>query len=415
MKLRASTSPARSSFLIWSMRLRAASAALALAVVLLLVVVATQSARAQIYEVLHTFHGEADGAFPVAGLVRDAAGNLYGTSSGNGLYGSGVVFRLSPAGSEFTVLYTFTGGADGAFPGGVVRDAEGNLYGTTGSGGTYGNGVVFELDTAGRETVLHSFTGGADGVAPSGVVLDVAAGNLYGTTFVGGTYGRGVVFELSLATGKETVLYAFTGGADGANPFADLILDAAGNLYGTASEGGDFYGNGVVFKLSPTTRKQTVLYTFPGGADGAGPSSRLVLRGAGDLYGTTSAGGNPSCTFGCGVVFKVDTTGHETVLYSFTGGADGGKPEAGVLLDNSGNIFGTTYSGGTFSGVVFELDATAHETVLHNFTGGGDGWGPRARVVRDEDGNLYGTAPYGGDLNCGGVYFGCGVVFKLTP
>jgi len=268
--------------------------------------------------VLHSFAGHpGDGANPEAGLVRDAQGNLYGTTltggSGgpelcSGVGGCGTVFKLDTTSKE-TVLYSFTGVPDGEEPdAGLVRDAQGNLYGTTYNGGASNLGTVFELDTTGKETVLHSFTGtGGDGSEPyGGLVLD-AQGNLYGTTSFGGASGDGTVFELDTA-GKETVLYSFTGtGGDGAYP-SGLVRDAQGNLYGT-TYGGGASGFGTVFKLD-TAGKETVLYSFTGtGGDGAYPSGlvRLVRDAQGNLYGTTYEGGDLACDapYGCGTVFKL--------------------------------------------------------------------------------------------------------------
>ena len=199
--------------------------------------------------VLYSFTGGADGSGP-SGVVRDAEGNLYGTTWQGGAAKAGVVFRVDPAGNE-AVLYTFTGHADGAFPlGGVIRDSAGNLYGTTSGGGTAAHaGVVYKLDAAGNYTVLYSFTGGDDGDSPQSGVTRDSAGNLYGTTYRGGAAGAGVVYKLDTA-GNETVLHSFTGGADGSTPYAGVILDSAGNLYGTTFYGGKYSG-GVVFKLTP--------------------------------------------------------------------------------------------------------------------------------------------------------------------
>jgi uncharacterized repeat protein (TIGR03803 family) len=406
--------------------------------------------------VLYRFAGPpTDGAFPVAGLVRDAAGNLYGTTQSAGAntacfstYGCGVVFKLSPTGTQ-TVLYSFTGGADGANPSaGLVRDAAGNLYGTTTSGGTgcngIGCGVVFKLSPTRIETVLYSFTGGPDGRDPYGGLTTDAAGNLYGTTTAGGRttgtckpsaehpFGCGVVFELircdSAASGYEfKVLYRFTGGADGSGPNA-LVRDAAGNLYGTTGYGGATSacdppsGCGVVFKLSPSGT-ETVLHSFSEPGDGAFPGG-LVRDAAGNLYGTTGFTiTSIPFFFGLGTVFKLSPNGTETVLYSFTGGADGGGPN-GVVPDSAGNLYGTTYFGGGSTacyyvtgscGVVFKLSPNGTETVLHRFTGGADGENSSAGLLRDAAGNLYGTAQYGGaNTTCFSPY-GCGVVFKLAP
>ena len=361
------------------------------------------------------------GSGPGAGVIRDSAGNLYGTTSGGGTVDMGVVYKVDTTGHE-RVLHTFTG-PDGDEPfAGVIADSDGNLYGTTVGGGTGNAGVVFQVDTAGQETVLYNFTGGADGSWPNAVIRD-PAGNLYGSTVYGGTANAGVVFKLD-AAGKYTVLYTFTGGADGNEPNA-VTRDSAGNLYGTTYQGGTA-GFGVVFKLEPARQApwpETVLYTFTGGADGGEPLEEygaLIQDSAGNLYGTTYQGG----TANVGVVFKLEPASQapwpETVMYSFTGGADGGYPGAGVIRYPSGNLYGTTEFGGDLScgqgsgsgcGVVFKVSPTGQETVLYTFTGGADGAVPLAGVIRDSAGNLYGTT-YEGGLGCA---LGCGVVFKLEP
>jgi uncharacterized repeat protein (TIGR03803 family) len=292
---------------------------------------------------------------------------------------------------------------------------------------------VFRLGTTGKETILHKFSGGSDGFFPEALLVEDAAGDLYGTTIDGGPppADAGTVLKVD-KTGKETRLYSFTGGSDGCFPAPGVVLDAAGNLYGIAVQGGAAFcnsGYGVVFKLD-TTGKLTVLHTF-GVSDGAYPSSVLLLDSAGNLYGTTSAGGNSSACgpTGCGTVFRLSplTNGSwtETVLYSFCSidnCSDGEEPGGGLVRDSAGNLYGTTHFGGTSRcggsgcGVVFKLDNHGQETVLHSFTGRADGADPSARLIRDKANNLYGTTFYGGDLNCTiGSGHGCGVVFKLTP
>ncbi len=357
--------------------------------------------------VLHSFTGAADGGHPNAGLILDAKGNLYGTTVNSGVGFAGVVFRMDPMGNE-TVLHSFSG-EDGVEPyGGVIGDGAGNLYGTTFYGGASDNGVVYKLDAKGKETVLYNFTAGPDGGEPQAGVIRDAEGNLYGTTLFGGTgdcpFGCGVVYKLD-ATGQESVLHAFTGGADGANGNADpgLIRDAEGNLYGATSNGGGPDSAGVVFELDPAGQ-ESVLYTFPGGSDGANPHSGVTSDGKGNLYGATYFGGPANA----GVVYQVDATGHETVLYRFTGGADGQNPNGGVIRDPAGNLYGTTVHGGIGYGVVYQVNAAGNETVLHAFTGGADGMYPYAGVIRDSEGNLYGTASAGGPANAG-------VVYKVDP
>ena len=372
-------------------------------------------AAGQTFTVLHGFTGP-DGLGAYAGLVRDTAGNLYGTTSEGGSSGDGVVFKLSPAGRE-TVLYSFTG-SDGKSPNGVIRDAGGSLYGTTYTGGSgqcksdfgTGCGTVFRLDVKGNETVLYSFTGGSDGALPfAGVILD-AQGNLYGTTTTGGDMrscdgsGCGVVFRLD-PSGKETVLYSFTGAAaDGCNP-AGGLLRYKGSLYGTTySCGGS--GHGTVFKVDARGTR-TILHSFSGGtADGAEPYAGLVRDAQGVLYGTTVYGG----AFGDGTVFKVSETSKETVLHNFAGGAtDGEYPYAGVILDTKGNLYGDTFQGGPSNrGTVFELNmkkvpaASAYFILLHSFTGL-KGGGPYGGIIRVA-GNFYGTASGGGRRGDGTVW-----------
>jgi uncharacterized repeat protein (TIGR03803 family) len=370
------------------------------------------------YTILYTFTGGSDGGYPRAPLIADKAGNLYGTTvqgglSNNCLQGGscGVVFKLDTNGNE-TVLYTFTGGADGSNPrGGVVRDESGNLYGTTANGGLDNNcyegptcGVVFKLDPNGNETVLYSFTGGADGGNPYAGVIRDAAGNLYGTTFVGGAYGGGTVFKIDSA-GVFSVLHTFTGGADGGNPAAGVIRDTEGNLYGTTLNGGGVLG--VVFKLDPAGN-ETVLHTFTGNPDGAQPQAGVFRDAAGNLYGTTTWGGATAN----GTVFKIDAAGNETVLRSFMYTRKGGAwPQAGVVRDASGNLYGTTlfssaYKGGGDggAGTLFRVNPAGQETVVHSFTGA-DGVAPEAALLLYK-GILYGTAGGGGP-------YGQGVVFKV--
>jgi uncharacterized repeat protein (TIGR03803 family) len=459
---------------------------LLLAGVLVLAFAAIRPAQAQYTQsVPYTFTGGGDGAAPAAGLISDSKGNLYGTAAYGGdtsgsscpgqnpPTGCGVIFELSPpsvGGGPWTetVLYTFTGGSDGGVPyAGLTFDSKGNLYGTTSHGGDTsgsncsgigGCGVVFELrppsvgGTPWTETVLCTFTGGSDGGVPyAGLIFD-AGGNLYGTTSGGGSSTYGVVFELSPPSGgsspwNETVLYAFTGVDDGESPLASLIFDSKGNLYGIAFGGKAGYG--VAFELTPPSGgsgpwNEAVLYTFHSRSDGAYPYAGLIFDSKGNLYGTTSNGGDTSgsnckATRGCGVVFELSppTGGSgmwtETTPYSFTGGSDGGYPDAGLIFDSKGNLYGTTGQGGNLSGsncsgssgcgVVFELSPPTGgtgswtESVLYTFNGGGDGADPSAGLIFDAKGNFYGTAYSGGDMsgsNCSGTG-GCGVVFELSP
>jgi uncharacterized repeat protein (TIGR03803 family) len=388
--------------------------------------------QAQTYQVLYAFKGAPDGSGPAGGVIQDAQGNLYGTtasggdgSSCNQSAGCGTVFKLSTTGNE-SVLYSFTGGADGSFPqAGLIQDSQGNLYGTTYWGGDTslcdlsGCGTVFKVDTTGKETVLYAFKGGADGEGPQAGLIQDAQGNLYGTTTYGGDLscvasdglGCGVVFMLS-AAGEETVLHTFAGGADGARPYAGVIQDAQGNLYGTTAYGGA--GScGIVFKLT-NTGAETILHTFGCSRNGANPEAGVIQDAAGNLYGTTYWGGY-NCHLaqdGCGVVFRLSVEGKETAFSPFS--ANGGRnPYAGVIEDASGNFYGTTFAGGwKGQGTVFTMSSTGKWTQLYWFCKDwpqcSDGADPQAGVIEDSQGNLYGTTIAGG-------LGGCGVVFKLTP
>ncbi len=363
--------------------------------------------QAQTLTVLHSFSSTGtDGQIPLAGLLL-ANGKFYGTTEQGGSHaGTGTIFQVDAKGHE-TVLYAFTG-ANGTVPSaGLVRDAAGNLYGTTTEGGDFNLGTVFKLDATGVETVLHHFSGGTDGSIPfAGLILD-AAGNLYGATNTGGdpSCNCGTVFQIS-PNGTESVLYSFTGGTDGGSPVTgNLIRDSAGNLLGTTADGGAF-GQGAVFKIHPDGT-ETTLYSFTGKSDGGSPYCNLIRDGKGNLYGTTSGGG----TSRFGTVFKIDSQGNETVLHNFAGGSDGESPMAGLVLDGKGNLYGTTVAGGVVGkygyGTIFEISQNGTETVLHAFNRL-DGDTPAAGLIIDGKGNLYGTTSSGG-------LHGRGTVFKLTP
>ncbi len=389
---------------ISTMRRGAASAALALVTVLGLGVATAHRARAQTFTVLYNFTGSSDGGNPYAGVVRDAAGNLYGTTYYyGGTSSQGVVFKVDTSGTE-SVLHSFTGSWDGGNPfGGVVRDAAGNLYGTTVGGGTYNWGTVFKVSKSGKETTLHSFANGKDGCEPDGGLLRDKAGNLYGTTTRCGTFSMGTVFKVS-KTGKETVLHSFAG-TDGAWPmFTSLVMDKKGNLYGTTLYGGAT-GSGTVYKLSKGGAL-TVLHSFTGKTtDGCFPAGTPAMDEKGNLYGAANGCGSA----GLGIVWEVSSKGTETVLHNFTGGeTDGAYPTAGVIIDAKGNLYGDTeYGGASGFGAVYELNPKGALTLLHSLAAS-DGEYPWDNLIRDAKGNLYGTA-YGGGSD------GYGTVWKLTP
>jgi uncharacterized repeat protein (TIGR03803 family) len=364
-------------------------------------------------------------------LVFDGYGNLYGTTVAGGTAcqppGCGVVFELSPSNGSWTekLLNDFNSSDGSSSYAPVVFDSNANLYGSTKSGGSADDGTVFELTPgsggAWTEIVLHSFTGGLDGSQPlSGLILDTS-GHLYGTASSGGLNGGGVAFRMGSGSlpVQTSVLHSFGGGNDGSQPSGSLASDASGNLYGTTWAGGA-YQLGCVFELvlDPLSGDwtETVLYSFDG-PDGANPYGGAILDAAGNLYGTTYAGG----TDGVGTVFKLTANSgeswSESVLHSFaTGNSDGGNPYSGLTFDPQGNLYGTTNSGGPGGhGTVFRLTPMPTgqwiETTLYGFTELANGWWPVGGVVLDSGGNIYGTTCTGGT---GGLEYG-GVVFEITP
>jgi len=401
--------------------------------------------QCQTLTVVHSFGGGKDGQYPYGSLVRDSAGNFYGTTGSGGTYQNGAVFKLSPksgGGWTTSLIYSFKGVPDGAAPiGSLVFDTAGNLYGTTGGGGTgvcsvfVGCGTVFKLAPATggkwKETVLHRFTGGADGTFPyAGVIF--SGGNLFGTTFTGGGNGTGcyylgcgVIFEMTPSSGgrwKETVAYTFTGGNDGGEPwYGSLIADGSGNLYGATSYTGCDGCTGyypTVFELSPNGTGWTLstLYTF---TDYEFSLGGLVLDHAGNIYGTTNSSAYGYGNSPHGAVFELTRSGgtwSKTTIHSFSGNSDGKYPYAGVTFDAAGNLYGTTYEGGNSAcssssggcGVVYKLAISGGSwsfSTLHAFSGyPGDGALPYAGTVIDAAGNLFGTTAFGGTYGYGTVY-----------
>ena len=397
-----------------------------------LVLLLTVGAWAGTDKVLYAFCSKpncTDGAYPYAGVIADQANNLYGTTQqGGGPSFAGVVYELkhTQSGWKETVLHEFSGGSDGGAPTGqLVFDSEGNLYGIANGGGA-GFGTVYELSPAnGKWTfkVIHTFRGGNDGVVGigvSGLVLD-KAGRLYGVTEMGGTAGFGTIFRLSHVGSKwnKTILYNFAAGTDAEDPLMGLTWDSAGNLYG-ASVGGGADGCGAVFELAhqKTGWKESVIYNFTGGADGCWPEfGSLTIPKSGGIYGTTGAGG----TDNQGVIYRLtksNGTWRERTLYDFTGGNDGGQVFAGVTLDSTGNIFGASayYGSGNYGAVVelIKQKSTWQEKTLLDFTGTNGGYA-YGNIMIGADGNLYGTTFRGGNLGCNTVNQGCGVVFEMKP
>jgi len=385
------------------------------------------------YKTLHAFKSGEDGSRPGAGVIFDQAGNLYGTAEGGGPNAAGDVFQLTPnPDGTWTenVLYNFCALAsctDGASPqGGLVFDTSGNLYGTTKLGGVDNYGEVFRLspngDGAWTENVLYSFMG-SDGSSPTDSLTFDASGDLYGTTSGGGAYAQGTVFKLTPQPGgswTESVLYDFPGGDDGSTPLGGVIFDAQGNLYGTTFYGGRT-AEGIVFKLKPSKRGAwtlSVLHGFNSNRDGGQPVDSPIMDSSGNLYLTTPEGGR----FGYGMVFElVRGAGGEytgSVLHDFTGGRRGEVPQAGLIFDLAGDLYGTTYQGGNLNcvspygcGVVFKMTPQARGKwsyrVLHRFSGS-PGALPVASVIFDATGDLYGTTQ-------GGLGTSFGSVFEFMP
>lgn len=384
-----------------------------------------------------------NGNSPVGGLIADAKGSLYGTTFYGGADTEGTVFKLTPTANGWaeTILYSFYNlGFDGYNPNTrLVFDSAGNLYGTTFLGGAWGIGTVFQLsrgsDGTWTEKTIHSFdpNGGTDGTYPhSGLIFD-AAGNLYGTTNGGGTFGNGVVYELSPGgTGgwTETVIHSF-GGRDGAQPGGSLIMDTAGNLYGVTYFGGDsnscFGGCGTVYELSPAAGNWTaqVLHSFSY-ANGANPFGALVFDAQGNLYGAANQGSAGNA----GLIFEL-TPGangqwNQQILHRFSlPGGDAMAPMGPLVFDPAGNLYGVSELGGLNGhGTVFELTPSTNggankiwsDKILYNFTpSAGNGFSPSAGLVIDRAGNLFGTTVSGGSMDESACFGGCGTVYEITP
>jgi uncharacterized repeat protein (TIGR03803 family) len=389
--------------------------------------------------VLYRFQGGSDGANPYASLIADQAGNLYGTTSAGGSSncsaGCGTVFRLSPPvkpGRPWTetVLYRFQGGNDAAGPmAELIFDQAGNLYGTTLSGGGTNDGAVYQLAPPSHpgdpwtETVIHSFTGN-DGDYPIAPLIFDPAGNLYGTTLFGGPAHLGTVFKLTPpgnpgGAWTETTLFRFP--RSGGLPMAGLLLDSKGALYGAASEG-------TAFKLNPphaghTHWTEKALYHFGGGGDNGNQPHGLLAGKNGVFYGTTVLGGSPA---NAGMVFQLAPTNHGpwtlTPLYSFTNGSDGALPAMTPITDALGNLYGTAFAGGiSANGTVFKLTPPTQpggawtETTLYQFQGASDGSNPSASLILGKDGALYGTTVSGGQVSSVCDSGSCGTVFRIVP
>lgn len=389
----------------------------ALICILLLTLGNSQPAQAQIYTVLHSFTSGSDGANPQYWLVADGNGNLYGTTSSGGCNPAcnyGTVYKITVNGTE-SVLHVFPSGAsDGELPSSpLVIDGSGNLYGTTHNGGTSENGcgsppgatgcgTLFKLTATGTETILYNYTPTSPVQYPGGPFV-LTGTKLYGAATgqnqQNGDSGNGVVYELG-HSGPD-MLYQFTGGTDGANPTQGLIRDTAGNLYGTTYYGGTA-GLGTIFKID-TAGNETMLHSFAG-TDGAYPNGPLIIDATGNLYGVTYQGGSSLV----GTLFELDTNNNLTVVYNFVGGTEGAYPSGNLIRDGLGNFYGTTLEGGgSKDGTVYKVNSTGTETVLHAFLGTPDGATPTGLLYYK--GALYGTTSAGGDPTCQ-----CGTVYELS-
>jgi uncharacterized repeat protein (TIGR03803 family) len=400
----------------WILRMRLATAGviLALASVLVPAIITTQSAQAQVFTSLYSFAGT-DGASPKAGLVQATNGDLYGTTYLGGADNDGTVFKITPSGT-LTTLYGFAGyPTDGGNPdAGVVLATDGHLYGTTYEGEASDAGAVFEITPGGGLKILYSFcslSDCTDGYFPYAGLIQAANGYFYGTTYEGGTNNQGTIFSIITPSDKLTTLHSFditTNPTDGIEPYAGLVQATDGNLYGTTYGGGS-YLYGTVFKFTPVIDTVTTLHSFDV-TDGYFPTAGLVQATDGNLYGTTFAGGANEE----GTVFKITPGGMLTTLYSFcsqSGCTDGAYPWAGLVQATDGNLYGTTYGGGTNGqGTVFRITLGGSLTKLYDFcsqSGCTDGDEPVAGLVQATNGTLYGTTEEGG-VN------GKGTVFNLS-
>ena len=402
--------------------------------------VAANCALSQTYNVIEAFDGS-NGAQPIAGLTLDKAGNLYGVTAqgGNGL---GTVFELSPAAGGYNqmTLYKFgtSGSADGAYPSGaLVIDSAGNLFGTTEHGGAYNGGTVFELSPGlggWTETILHNFGNGTDGMFPTSGLTINSTGDLFGTTINGGSNTKcaysgtisscGTAFGLSPKSGggwNYAVIHNFGHAGDAYFPSSAITLDSSSNLYGECALGGQ-HGEGLLYELSLGSRgwTETIIHQWGSGTDGSYPYGNLTFDLAGNLYGTTSQSGVKG---NMGTVFEFVPNGTQWIeqrQYYFGINTDGQFPFSGVVVDASGNVYGTTHNGGSQGyGIVYKLTPNStgwNEKILYNLAGANDGGISSATLVMDASGNLFGTASYGGSAqSCiTGPVPGCGVAFELS-
>ncbi len=361
------------------------------------------------FATLFTFPGGGSGSTPNGGLVLGSAGLLYGTTFSGGSANDGTLFSLNPADSNFVTLYSFAGGTNGAAPvEKLTIGAEGILYGDTEYGGPADSGTVFSFALATQQlTTIYAFKGLADGASPGGGLLIDSNGNLDGNAELGGADNLGAIFQITPNTGTEKTLYSFTGKASGDDP-AIIEFNGTGMIVGDAKKGGGAANAGTLFTLNPTTKKLKTLYKFSGGANGTGPSGELAFDASGNMYGTTLTGGASNV----GTIFKyTPSSATLKTLYSFTGGTDGGAPLGGLLYASYGVLYGTTNKGGGTknSGTRYSVNlATNALTTLHAFSGKADGGQPNHAPVFDQAGEIVGTTRIGGAD-------GFGTIYKFVP
>jgi uncharacterized repeat protein (TIGR03803 family) len=347
---------------------------------------------------VYAFSGLTDGSTPYGSLLLGSDGNLYGLTYIGGLYGGGEAFRIAPDGTE-TVVYSFGAVGDGTNPhGSLIQGSDGSFYGVTAYGGAYGHGVAFVLSASGIESVLYSFGGGVDAADPYGSLLQANDGNFYGTSVHGGSFGAGTVFRLS-AQGAETVLHSFGGSGDGQTPFGSLIQASDGNLYGMTAAGGD-YSSGVAFRMT-LLGAETLLHSFGSGTDGANPAGSLVQGSDGNFYGLTRDGG----VYGMGAVVELSGAGTESVLVSLGADADGANPFGDLVAASDGYFYALARNGGAGgAGAVLQIAYGGTEAVVYSFGTSPDGAAPYGSLTETADGSLYGMTSAGGSGGAGTVF-----------
>lgn len=401
----------------------------ATAIMMLLALGWVSAGEAYSYKVLYRFKGGEDGALPAGRLLLDKSGNLWGSTVfggggkcpfGNAPHGCGTIFRITPDGKE-AIIVAFSNRAMGFQPdGGLLANATGTMYGTTFYGGIHNRGTVFKLSSDGEFSQLYEFGGWPDAKYPLGGLVMRGDSALYGASLgggkrSGGVEGCGTVFELSLDGGAEKVVHEFSiHHLDGCNPDAPVITDQAGNIYGTAYQGGA-HGAGMVFKIN-SNGTESALYSFLGGADGRWPTSPLAEDSSGNLYGGTNSGGPNTCggfINNCGVLYRITPDGSESIVYAFKGPPDGWDPNAGILVDGGGNLYGTTAQGGSAQcdcGIAYKIAPDGTETILHTFGSRNDGMVPTSQLIMDAEGTFYGVTEWGGHTCAPNT---CGTVFEI--